>query len=132
MPANSQRRSSGSATGAARRAAIRRRLVAERDALSARVRDGHAPSSPPEVHQQPSESPIDSIARDVEFMSREAVHSRLVLVNEALERLESSAYGECLDCGEAIEPRRLDRDPAAALCVTCQTAAEGPRRSPTL
>lgn len=37
----------------------------------------------------------------------------------ALHRLDTGTYGECLECGEEIAPRRLAVDPAAALCITC-------------
>ena len=41
----------------------------------------------------------------------------------ALARLEAGDYGDCELCGEAIAPRRLELDPAAARCVDC--AASG-------
>jgi DnaK suppressor protein len=37
----------------------------------------------------------------------------------ALHRLDAGSYGECLDCGEEIAPRRLAVDPAATLCIAC-------------
>lgn len=37
----------------------------------------------------------------------------------ALARLEAGEYGECLDCGEPIAPKRLDLDPAVPLCISC-------------
>lgn len=43
----------------------------------------------------------------------------LMRVEQALRRIEEGAFGYCLDCGEAIAPKRLAIDPAAALCVRC-------------
>ncbi|GAB4538341.1 MAG: TraR/DksA C4-type zinc finger protein [Parvularculaceae bacterium] len=40
-------------------------------------------------------------------------------INAALARLDAGEYGECLECGEAIAPKRLGLDPAAALCIAC-------------
>lgn len=37
----------------------------------------------------------------------------------ALERLEEGDYGYCVDCGEEIEAKRLDVDPAAPRCAGC-------------
>jgi DnaK suppressor protein len=108
------------------------RLAAERDELAARLRDGRSPGSPPESHVQPAESPLDDIARDLEFHSREATTARLALVEAALERLRDGAYGLCGECGERIAPKRLTHDPAAALCVACQAATETPTRTPSL
>ncbi len=37
----------------------------------------------------------------------------------ALARIDQGEYGYCLDCGEAIPPKRLALDLAATLCVSC-------------
>ena len=47
---------------------------------------------------------------------REAERAR---VTAALRRIDSGDYGYCLNCDEAIDPRRLDIDPAAPLCLDC-------------
>jgi len=44
-------------------------------------------------------------------------------IDAALERLAEGEYGWCLTCGEAIEPRRLELDPATPLCLTCARRA---------
>ena len=50
---------------------------------------------------------------------REAERAR---VQAALRRIESGDYGYCLNCDEEIEPRRLEIDPAAPLCLDCAQA----------
>jgi DnaK suppressor protein len=40
-------------------------------------------------------------------------------VRRALERIDEGAYGECVQCGEAIAPGRLEAQPEAALCIAC-------------
>jgi len=42
----------------------------------------------------------------------------------ALRRIEAGEFGYCVACGEAIDPRRLEVDPAAPRCVRCAEAAE--------
>jgi len=37
----------------------------------------------------------------------------------ALKRIDSGEFGECLECGEAINPRRLEIDLCATLCICC-------------
>ncbi len=37
----------------------------------------------------------------------------------ALARIDAGTYGECLRCGEEIDARRLEVDPAATLCIDC-------------
>ncbi|MDZ7747729.1 MAG: TraR/DksA family transcriptional regulator [Halofilum sp. (in: g-proteobacteria)] len=41
-------------------------------------------------------------------------------VDAALMRLQQGAYGECVDCGEAIDPGRLEAYPTALRCIECQ------------
>jgi DnaK suppressor protein len=41
-------------------------------------------------------------------------------VETALNLLESGEYGICQDCGEDINPKRLDAIPWTTLCVKCQ------------
>lgn len=45
--------------------------------------------------------------------------ARKVALELALRRLEAGGFGECLDCGEGIALKRLEVDPAAALCISC-------------
>lgn len=44
---------------------------------------------------------------------------RIKRVNAALARIENDDYGWCQDCGEAINTKRLEIDPAAAYCIAC-------------
>ena len=48
----------------------------------------------------------------------------LTLIAEALRRIDSGTYGECVDCGDMIDERRLLAMPATACCTSCQTARE--------
>jgi DnaK suppressor protein len=42
----------------------------------------------------------------------------------ARSRLHSGGFGDCLDCGHAIDLRRLTALPAASLCASCQSIKE--------
>jgi DnaK suppressor protein len=44
----------------------------------------------------------------------------------ALRRVEDGSYGECQDCGEAIDERRLFAMPATSFCTACQAIHERP------
>jgi DnaK suppressor protein len=60
-------------------------------------------------------------------MSQERARRRqreLQRIAAALRRLETGEYGDCRDCGEPINVRRLEMDPAAILCIRCATARE--------
>lgn len=60
-------------------------------------------------------------------MSQERARRRqreLQRIAAALRRLENGEYGDCQDCGEPIDVRRLEMDPAASLCIRCASARE--------
>lgn len=44
---------------------------------------------------------------------------RLREIDAALRRIEDGSYGDCGRCDEPIDPRRLDADPVARLCIDC-------------
>jgi DnaK suppressor protein len=56
----------------------------------------------------------------------QAEHAALELeqVLAARRRLHEKAYGSCLECGEAIDLRRLCAMPATRYCTSCQSAHE--------
>jgi len=56
--------------------------------------------------------------------NRQAAKQRRRQVEAALDRIDSDEYGECLGCGEDIEPRRLEAQPEAPLCLECQSQRE--------
>lgn len=44
-------------------------------------------------------------------------------IEAALERLDTDEYGYCLTCGEKISVKRLELDPAVAVCINCAKGA---------
>lgn len=52
---------------------------------------------------------------------REATLRRIA---EALERIDDGNYGLCRECGEPIDPRRLEFDPTVTLCIDCASKLE--------
>lgn len=44
----------------------------------------------------------------------------LLMVNEALERIEEGTYGKCQKCGEEIPEDRLKAFPEAKYCIKCE------------
>ena len=45
-------------------------------------------------------------------------------IDAALVRVENDEYGICQECGELINPKRLDFDPTATLCINCAKSLE--------
>lgn len=65
-------------------------------------------------------------ALQAQAMSIEAGQRRRLLLRQieaALARIQQQTFGECLRCGEAISPLRLEANPVATLCIDCAAAA---------
>lgn len=45
--------------------------------------------------------------------------ARLQQVDEALARMDEGRYGICVDCGQEINPARLEARPLSIRCVDC-------------
>jgi RNA polymerase-binding protein DksA len=45
-------------------------------------------------------------------------------IDEALKRIAKGDYGICKDCGQPIDPKRLNAQPAARVCLACKEAFE--------
>jgi DnaK suppressor protein len=45
-------------------------------------------------------------------------------IDAALRRIDDGSYGDCERCEEPINPRRLDADPTARLCIDCASRSE--------
>lgn len=44
---------------------------------------------------------------------------RIQQIDAALRRVRDGEYGECLTCGDEIDPRRLAIDPTSTRCMPC-------------
>lgn len=57
-----------------------------------------------------------------EFLFHQSNDNRqiLTLVDEALERIKSGAYGTCVECQDEVQTKRLDAVPWARHCIECQ------------
>ncbi len=71
---------------------------------------------------------IDQATTDFEQSMRMRLRNRETLfikkIQDALKRIEEGTFGECEDCGEDIEIRRLEARPTATLCVSCKEEQE--------
>lgn len=53
----------------------------------------------------------------------EQARQRLQQVEEALESMDEGTYGICAECGQEINPARLEVRPLSILCVECAAKA---------
>jgi DnaK suppressor protein len=90
-----------------------RRAAAELEALRSAERD-------PEFEEgAQAEHEAFTLARLGEAQRRE-----LQQIDAAIARLDGGEYGLCNDCGQEIDPRRLQALPYALLCTECATRRE--------
>ena len=57
----------------------------------------------------------------------ESQRTELRMIDAALQRMDESTYGECIDCGEDIPLERLEALPFALRCAMDATRAEEER-----
>ncbi len=65
-----------------------------------------------------------SYTKELMFSKSDGDRQLLQEVMDALDRVGSKDFGECSDCGEPVERKRLEAVPWASLCLACQEKAE--------
>ncbi len=61
-----------------------------------------------------------------EFLFSRSNQERLFIlaIEEAVARIEDGSFGECSNCGEGVNRKRLEAVPWAKLCLACQELEE--------
>lgn len=100
----------------------RKRLQELKRDLLALSESGDEDRKPVELDQQSVGrlSRLDSM--QVQAMAKAADARRAMeirRIDAAINRWEAGEYGWCVECGEAIAPKRLESDPAAPRCSAC-------------
>ncbi|MGK5081938.1 TraR/DksA C4-type zinc finger protein [Bdellovibrionota bacterium FG-1] len=63
-----------------------------------------------------------STSMRIRLRNRETLFAKKI--DEALLRIAQGCFGECEDCGQDIELKRLEARPTATLCVGCKEESE--------
>lgn len=106
---------------------IRDRLLAMRAAIESLEESRRSSSEVVELDQTRTGrlSRMDALQLQAMAQAGQArSQQELRRIEVALRRLEAGAWGDCLDCGEAIAPARLEANPTVTLCVSCASARE--------
>ena len=67
---------------------------------------------------------VNSYAREFLLSLTELDRKHLLYVEEALNRIDRGEFGYCQQCGEDINPKRLEVQPWARHCLPCQELEE--------
>jgi DnaK suppressor protein len=92
-----------------------------------RLRDD-LPAVAADVRDSVEES-VDQFARGLGAALAELSYRTVRGIESALQRVETGAYGLCVDCDAAIPPARLEALPFAVRCRGCQEARDGAEAS---
>ncbi len=90
--------------------------------VSRNVQDGRA------ADEQAAQDIADKAANSYtkEFLFHQSHNDRQLLqrVEEALGRIREGTYGECINCGNELNAKRLEAVPWTRYCIACQEKVE--------
>ena len=108
-------------------AEMRERLLKLRKELESVATTGDESSQVVELDQARVGRLSRMDAMQAQAMSQASARRREVTlknITAALERIDKGEFGLCRSCEEPINPKRLEFDPTALLCIECAQNAE--------
>ncbi len=102
---------------------IKEKLIAERELLIQKLA-GNDLSVDASETPDPVDLAVRNYSKNVMLAVSENESRQLFLINEALERIADEEYGECQNCEQEINSKRLNAVPWARYCLTCQELQE--------
>lgn len=77
-------------------------------------------ASQPDRAKDEADRATTSIASEIEHQQKARDRALLNLVHAALMRVRDGTFGECLNCGQEINQKRIEAIPWVRYCITCQ------------
>ena len=102
---------------------IKEKLIAERETLIAKLRGTNLSIDDSET-PDPVDLAVKNYSKNVMMAVSENDSRQLVLINEALVRLDDDEYGLCQNCEQEINSIRLNAVPWARYCLKCHELQE--------
>ena len=99
----------------------RQRLL--RESVSRTEQDGRT-ADVSDSAQDIADRASSSYQKEFLFHQSNTDRQLLLLVDGALDRLRQGSYGECIACGNEINPKRLQAVPWTRYCISCQEKQE--------
>jgi DnaK suppressor protein len=99
---------------------MKKRLSGELEQLKSTVRpaDERREGSP---FGKREEEATESFELEKRLSLEKRLREQLAEVEHALQKFEDGTYGLCDNCGQPIDPARLEALPQASLCLNCKT-----------
>ncbi len=102
---------------------IKEKLIAERESLVKKLKENDLSVDDSET-PDPVDLAVRNYSKNVMLAVSENDSRQLILINQALERIDDEEYGTCQNCEKAIKTKRLDAIPWARYCLDCQELVE--------
>lgn len=99
------------------------KLLAERAALINKLKANDLSIDDAET-PDPVDLAVRNYSKNVMLAVSENESRQIVLIDEALRRIEDEEYGQCQNCDKDINPKRLAAIPWARYCLDCQQLVE--------
>ena len=93
-----------------------------RQAVSRTAQDGREADL--ETAQDVADRAANSYTKEFLFSQSSSERQTLQMVESALGRIREGSFGECIACGEEINPKRLEAVPWTRHCIACQEKVE--------
>jgi RNA polymerase-binding transcription factor len=77
-----------------------------------------------ESAQDVADRAANSYTKEFLFSQSSSERQILQMVEGALNRIREGSFGECISCGEEINPKRLEAVPWTRHCIACQEKVE--------
>jgi len=104
---------------------FREKLIQKQLSLSDMVQrtEGYGREKEPEI-QDVADMAVESYTKEFNFGKSSGDRHILQQIQEALDRIRDKSYGECVNCGNPIQPKRLEAVPWTRHCLQCQGLLE--------
>ena len=115
---------------------LRSRLESEQKRLLGELEQLEADARPTEERREGSpfgkreEEATESFELEKRLALEKQIRDQLADVEHTLHKFEKGTYGLCDNCGQPIDPARLEVLPQASLCMNCKAKNEKGRASP--
>jgi DnaK suppressor protein len=105
---------------------LRSRLEAEQKRLMEELEQMQASANPTDERREGSpfgkreEEATEALELEKRLVLEKRIKEQIVSVEHALHKYEEGTYGFCDNCGQPIDPARLEAIPEASLCIKCK------------
>jgi len=101
---------------------LEERQVSLRKTVSRTEEDGRIADQ--DTAQDIADHAASSYTKEFLFSQSNNDRQLLAMVENALQRIRDGAFGECVSCGNEINPKRLEAVPWTRYCIECQEKLE--------